>query len=702
MALERKVEESEDKDLGTPNYTKDEQKNIEFLDDRFQELEQARQSVGPRNINIETIWTEADLAYEPHSFKLDGSKGRRVFAQADVGARSKMITLGQDGQGWRTNVSQPNAYIQIQTALSILVDQNPEAVFLPNSSRFEATTMIQKSLYQSSWEMAKSKSVLRNFIFNQAKYGFAVGRTYPRRDVRTVKDLVEFDPSKPEEAVYEERIKEDFNGVYRENLNPKNVWIDDMAVPNDPLSARDWRWRQRYSKQRFDKEFGEYKYAKFVPSTAPKVDESQPSHTKKRYQEKGSIIIDFYENKELDLYSVKANGIWTIPGVPLPTLHKQLSGWWAPWTLRDDQSIYGIGIYEAIRNDQQLIDRIRNMRIDQIVLMIYGFWLYSGVNQFDDDGKIIVQPGVGKQVPNVDNIKEMKFSGPGKESADELKQLQEDMQNASGVNRPLQGQESGKTAFEVSILRNAALRRLAIPVAHIVDALEIDARLTVELNEQIFSVTEVTQIVEPSQIERFKQEVQNDPDLFQEEVDEETGETKFMAKVPREIPMNLDFDDKGRLIESENQRFFRVRPSALKWEGMIRIKPQSIVTKSQELEKQMTLELFGILNPIITAGVQIPDQALLQTYIDATIKPIKQILLAFEEDPDKWLPDRWLEEPDMKQQLFEPPLPIGPEGKQAFVTGKGSATPAPPAPKQGGLGATVKNMFKSVAEPFRR
>ena len=117
----------------------------------------------------------------------------------------------------------------------MLIDQNPEAVFLPSNSRFEATTMIQKSLYQHSWEIAKSKSVLRNFIFNQAKYGFAVARTYPRRDVRTVKDLVRFDPNKPEEAVYEERIKEDYNGVYRENLNPKNVWIDDMALPNDPL-----------------------------------------------------------------------------------------------------------------------------------------------------------------------------------------------------------------------------------------------------------------------------------------------------------------------------------------------------------------------------------------------------------------------------------------------------------------------------------
>ncbi len=694
MALERKVEEEEKDELGLPNYTEEETNNIEFLDTRFSELKEARKFVGPKHINIESIWDEADAAYEPHGFNVGSGKGRKVFAQEDKGARSRIITLGQGGDEWRTNVSQPNPYIMIQTALSILVDQNPQAVFTPANSRFEATTMIQKALYQFSWEQAKSKSILRNFIFNQTKYGFAVARTYPRRDVRTVKDLVEFNPSDPENAVYEERIKEDFNGVFRENLNPRNVWIDDMAIPNDPMSARDWRWRQRYSWDKFEKEFGGYKYAKFVPRKAPDRDnEDVPGG--KTYKEKDAVVIDFYENKEKDLYSVKANEVWLIPGVPLPTLHKQLSGWWAAWTLRDDQSIYGIGIYEAIRNDQKLLDRVRNMNMDQLVLSIYGFWLYSGVSQPDDDGKIIIQPGVGKQVHNVDNIKEFKFSGPGKEPTEAIKQLQTDMENASGVTKPLQGQESGKTAFEVSILRNAALRRLAIPVESIVDALEVDARLTVELNEQIFSVTETKRIIEPNQIEKFKQEVENDPDLFEEEFNEETGENEFIAKVPREVPMNLDFDEKGRLIESENERFFRVRPSALRWEGMIRIKPQSIVVRSQELEKQMTLELFGILNPIITAGVQIQDPTLLQSYIDANIKPIKQILMAFEEDPDKWLPDRWLEEPDMKQQLFEPPLPVGPEGQNAFVG-------APPAPKppDAGLGGTMKGMFKGATKLF--
>ena len=65
------------------------------------------------------------------------------------------------------------------------------------------------------------------------------------------------------------------------------------------------------------------------------------------------ITVGFYENKKKDLYC-----IW-IPETkkiiyysPLPNDDGKLTLWFTHWILRDPRTIYGIGLFEILKNNK--------------------------------------------------------------------------------------------------------------------------------------------------------------------------------------------------------------------------------------------------------------------------------------------------------------------------------------------------------------
>src|SRR3990167_4882123 len=219
--------------------------DFKFTKTRIEQLKEAR--IEQYGTNIETILADADRDYVPHRLK---AKGKKVIAtDEEKGWRGAMVNLGESN--WQSDISQPNPFIKIQIALSILIDQNPEGVFSAASKKFQATTELMRQLYKRSWETAKSKQQLKLFTFNLAKYGWAVARTYPLRITRKVKNLTEFNQEDGDKAKYEEKEVVEFNDIFRENLNPWNCWIDDMALPNNQFSIRDWAWRKVCSMDSF-------------------------------------------------------------------------------------------------------------------------------------------------------------------------------------------------------------------------------------------------------------------------------------------------------------------------------------------------------------------------------------------------------------------------------------------------------------------
>jgi len=632
--------------------------DFKFVKQRISELKDSRES---QYDSVEKIWADADRDYVPH--RLRGKGKKTLVTDEDKGWRGVLVNLGETN--WQSDISQPNPYVKIQIALATLVDQNPDGVFTAGSKKFQATNELMRQLYKRSWETAKSKQQLKLFIFNLAKYGWACARTYPLRITRKVSNLVEFNQEEPDKSKYESKEVVEFNDIFRENLDPWNVWIDDMARPNNLFSVRDWTWRKVYSMDAFKEEFGAWKLADKVEAGGVTTDRlaTKSNTQQKEFKEKDLVEVYFYENRLKDLFAVIANGVPVVL-TPLPISDskglKKLSLWQAYWNLRDTSSIYGIGIYEAMRHDQNLIDRIRNMTIDQLTLSIYKMFFYQGTQSLTETGDIKITPGAGKQVLDPKNINWLNIPGPGAEAWQGLEIFKKDLDEASGIGDPLLGNITGKTAFEIAQAKEAALKRLKNPLENITDALDTEAYITVALAQLLYSIPEVYEIADQTLIEDYLKEVDSDPQLYERDVqtNEKTGETSdvFRAKVFPEFPLNLDKDEQGNLIETNETRFFRVKPGSLLWEGIINIKSQSVLTPSKQIDKALDLEMFNMLIPLIAPR---PDPLSGQDIGPAVYgKVAKALVKLYDKDPRDILPDNWIQEqqeaPQPQQPLFIP------------------------------------------------
>lgn len=637
----------------------EEKRNIfNTVKQRIEDLKSARQE---QDFKIETLWAEADRDYVPHRIK---GKGKRVIAtDEEKGWRGSIVNLGDTD--WQSDISQPNPFVKIQVALSILIDQNPEGVFTAGSKKYQATTELMRQLYKRSWETAGSKSQLKLFTFNLAKYGWACARTYPLRLVRQVQELTEYNQENPDKSKYTKREVVEFNDIYRENLDPWNVWIDDMALPNNQFSLRDWAWRKVYPLDTFKEEFAGWKLTELVEpggiTTERLSGKSSTNVQEKKFKEKDLVEVHFYENRIKDQFVVIANGVPVVIA-PLPISDnkglKKLSLWQAYWNLRSATSSYGIGIYEAMRHDQDLLDKIRNMTIDQLVMSIYKMFFFQGTQSLTETGDIKIAPGVGKQVLDPKNISWLQVPGPGNEAWLGLERFRKDLDEASGITDPLLGSVTGKTAFEIAQAKEAALKRLKNPLENLTDALDTEAYITISLTQLLYSIPEVYKISDSVLIEDYLKEIDSDPQLYERsvDVDEEGNETDtFNAKVFREFPLNLDKDEKGNLIETNETRFFRVKPESLRWEGVIRVKSQSVLGESQQIKKALELEMYNMLIPLIAPR---PDP-LSGRDIGPQVygKVAKALVKLYDKDPRDILPDNWIEEQQPQQQqqpLFVP------------------------------------------------
>ena len=627
-----KKEEAVEKAQSADIFVADEKEEaaMEFFQDRRGQLFRARQNV--LNRNIEDIWRAADRAYQPHSTETS-SKKRILASDDEIGWRSRpVVQIGADD--WQEDSVPVNAYIKIQTALGILIDRNPEGVFNPSAPQFEANTLLMEQLYKRSWDIARSKEQLKLFIFNLAKYGWAAGRTYPLVIKRDVRDIKKFVPSNPNQNQYEDATVTVFDDIFREAMSPWQVWIDDMARPDNMRSVNDWLYYKDFTFENFMGQFGHLRNAKFVkPSRIGEISEDNlrtSSLNKVEIQNDRIVRVWFYENLERDMFYIQTDPVnqkVVLVNEPLPfsPKNKRLSRWQGYWTLRDDRTVYGIGVYEAMRNSAKIHTKVRNMTIDQVVLSIYKPGFHQNANQLEGDGTIQIKPGVSTQVLNPREMTWMDIPGPGRDAKEMIEFTSKEMDDATGITPTIEGAVTGKTAFEVAQSREFSLKRLRIPLQSIATALETEAYITIGLIQETYSVPKVNKIGGRNLISQYREEILQNPDIFFVK----NGQL-FMNEF-RTVLLNIEENEDGEMEASESSKFFTVTPDKLKWEGVINVNPQSVLFESEILRKQQTQEMVNTLVPMFVG-----DPRLL-------FKPAKQILKANKQDPKDWLPDSWLQ-----------------------------------------------------------
>lgn len=621
------------------------QTDLNFFLLRKQQLMDSRANSG-----IEKIWKQADADYEPHEL---GAPKKKVLVENERTEVSTYVNLNKDQ--WRSKQASNDPYIKIQSAIAILFDRNPEALFDPAARRFEANTILMDKLYHRTWLDTKinSKAQLRQFIFNLSKYGFSVARRYYRKEMRKDLEVIKEFDVKSNKFTYEKKDIIDFDDVYFENMRVWDCWIDDMARPDDRYSRRDWMWRKTYDKFKFEELLkiteSTAELSLFSFSSGTEVDDTNPVNSNERITSEDLITVYFYENRQKNKFIIEAGG-QLIATTPIPREDQELSLVDTYWTLRSDESPYGIGINEIMRSNKVLKDRVKNMTMDQVVLSIYKMFFYANSEQIDDEGgeSVSIEPGKGKKVIDPKNITWLDIPGPGRDAYEGLKLIDEDIDQDTGINKTLQGVITGKTAFEIEQAKEGALKRLSTPLRNIKAALEWDALLCVNLIQMVYSIPRVYKIVDPELIAHYVSEINDDKELY---FVEEDG--TFNALDYREFQLSLEQTPDG-IISSEEKQFFMVKPSHLDWSGQITIRVESMIEMSKSMERSTKLEMSNILLPLIGQMAAAPQ--MIQIYI----KPVKQILKLYNENPQDWLPDEWLAGAfmnSMNPMMGQPPAP---------------------------------------------
>src|SRR3990167_8662296 len=626
------------------------------------------------NIDFEEIMREADREYQPEflSSKNKGTRSSAVIIDESKGLRSATSTIHDTSEDeWLSNVSEPTLLVKIQTALSILVDRNPIAILKAAQERYKKSTAFYKAIYNRGWKLGKAKRQLKLFIFDLAKYGWAVARTYPRL-VKVEGEILEsLDRENPEKSKYRKTSIVRYNGVMREKLDPYRTWIDDMANLTDEFSLHDWYFEKDYSKDSFKTEFEQYanfdtvEYGGRYTEAEHEANDDVNEETKNRDD---IVTVGFYESDSKDLYCIfipKQNIVLYYS--PLPNDDKRLSLWQTYWNERDPRTPYGIGLYEILKHNKVMYDRFDNVDLDSLTMAVYSMLFYSGTG---GQGDFKITPRLVKQKLPGTNIEQFRidYTGKGREGA---QQQMERINEITGITPTLMGHSTADTLGQSVQERQAALQRLSTPLGNIAEALEDDAYIALSWERQLLSTPEVKEFYSDEEVAKYQEEtgnvIQNPQQM---NIDPATGvPEKVSGEVYQTLDLTLTEDRHGNLIESPDDRFFTmgkdISLNTLKWEGQITIEPQSIIAPSVELDRQRKLELFNLVMPIVTQMTMVMyqhvDPKTQQVFTPegsikvavGLYKPLKQVLEAQEEKPENWIPDdilKAVENPEMAMQ----------------------------------------------------
>ncbi len=647
-------------------------KIVEYVDKRINEMIDFRSNLG-----IEQRWREADEEYVPHELDF-GTTRKRFETDQDTGLRSRLVPVGDATQQWRSASSAPTLLAKIQTALSLIIDNQPEADLVALVKKYQATSALAYSLWKRNWSITDAKEKLKLFIFDLFKYGWAVQRTYPRLVSYDKRVLKTIDTENPENNTYIDIQLEQFNDIDRENLDVFRTWIDETTKPYDRFSMKDDYYEVDYSYDQFMVEFGSYPNAEYVKPDSLFTRAQQAGKTNRQQVGRAStntdnkmrkdiVTVGFFESRLKDLFVIYIpKDKIVVYQSPLPNDDGLLSVSHSMYIIRNSKLPYGVSLWEIIRQNKQLYDKMKNMGMDQLVLSIMKFGFFSGTNTALGDGKMEIVPGQARQITTSsgsakDAVNWMEIPGPGADFWKGIEAIAAMMDDESGISPTLEGEITGKTLGEILNAKEAALKRLKTPVQNIAWAIEQDAYLTLSWMSQTYSIPVIKNFENIQEmLEYEKEEMVNHEQLFAEkDPDPEKGYVNIQATYLPQLSLHLE-DKDGELQQGKESKFYqlgegkgKISVKKIKWQGIFKIIPRSIIDSSEELIKASKMELFNIIVP------------LLQNPPELVAKALKEVLDANEEDYHDWLPDAFVQFLD--------------QGPQAATVAPGSAGIATPS-----------------------
>lgn len=484
---------------------------------------------------------------------------------------------------------EPIALSKILIATSVLAGKLPDAEVICDDKVYGKAAY---ELWKRTWELkgGNGQNTLERTYQNLFTYGWAAFRTYPRR-VSVKRNGID---------------KILFDDIYREPMDNDRTWLGLGQNVGDYWSAFEVYYEKDILRSEFFKMVPDAEVYKNRKDYFEKCSTSEEAKDENQVKADHSFTIGYYENVLLNRYVVKC-GKYIIYDGELPNDESYGSVLVARCFVKDILDPHGVGLYEMMRGNTALFTYINSLNAQQVEAeifpLLFGPQVQNGTSTYRRSPNIINPKSPGTTIDVV------KTSGNIQAGVSFGRDQKTAIEENTGVNNIVAGQDAESTLGSTVILKEAAYNRLIPPKNSMMLALQTDAHIALSWIEQTYTVDKVFMIDSDEDLAAF---AKANPDYFIEsqEVQGDDGKTTgYVAAASRNLRLNFDFTPDGELLENVPTRTISAKGlfDEMSANGHKRayiefiIDPDSMLLPSMEIQKQN----YMAISPIITNTINL-------------------------------------------------------------------------------------------------
>jgi len=584
--------------------SKDDKATLDFIEEKKKGMKksQYREKFDALASEIEINLVNTSVTYGQKLYEKSGW-GSMVFYNKmangayDINVYPQKLTDRDQNRSGVPVSQEPIAFSKILIATSVLAGKLPDADVIADDKIY-ARAMYE--LWKRSWTLkgGNGANTLMLTYQNLFTYGWAAWRTYPRR-VQAPRNGVD---------------KIMFDDIYREPLDPKRTWLGIGFNHGDY-----WSWGEVYYEKDMprDEFFAKYPAAKKnkkkldyvsdvkIESANPDITVTEEAKDENRDKLETHVTIGYYENTLLNRYIVKCGKIVIYDG-ELPNDENYGSVVTVRCFVKNPNDPHGVGLYEMMRGNTALYTYINSLNAQQVEAeifpLLFGPQVQNGTGTYKRGPNIVNPKTPGS---TIDVIRTTGNVSAGIAFADRQKLT---IEENTGVNNIVAGQNAESTLGSTVILKEAAYQRLTPPKNSMIDGLQTDAHIANSWIKQTYPVDKIFMIDSDEKLAEF---VKQNPDYFVESkeiVDDENNSKGYAVAASRNLRLNFDFTPDGELMEDVPTRTISSKKlfDELKDHGHISdyvefiIDTDSMLLPSIEIQKQTFMALFPVITNQIT------------------------------------------------------------------------------------------------------
>lgn len=536
---------------------------------------------------------------------------------------------------------EPIALSKILIATSVLAGKMPDARVMCDDKVYGKAAY---ELWKRTWLLkgANGQTTLERTYQNLLTYGWAAFRTYPRR-VSTKRKGVD---------------KILFDDIYREPMDPTRTWLGVGQNVGDYWSAFEVYYEKDIPNDEFFRMVPKAKEIRNKKNILEMCSSSQEAKDENQQKASLSYTIGYYENVLANRYVVKC-GKYIIYDGELPNEENYGSILVARCFVKNVRDPYGVGLYEMMRGNTAMFSYINSLNAQQVEAeifpLLFGPQVQNGTNTYKRSPNVINPKNPGSTIDVI------RTSGNIAAGVSFAQQQKTDIEENTGVNNILAGDNAESTLGSTVILKEAAYNRLTPPKNSMMNALQTDAHIAMSWIEQTYTVDKVFMIDKEEDLATF---TQMNPDYFVESqpITNDLGEvTGYAVAASRNLRLNFDFTPEGELLEdvptrtiSAKQLFDDMAQYGHKKSYLeFLIDPDSMLLPSMEIQKQNFMAMYPVIqnsiNTIYSLRVSDPEAAVSQ------LKAFEQFLKIQKENIYDYIPKMQYDAIIAMEPPFAPP-----------------------------------------------